>query len=235
MTVFPVVTHRWDVSTSEAAEIQRDLKRKLVIQPLERTPAVVAGVDVSVRHGRARSAIVLLSLPELEPIEAVTAEAPTPFPYVPSLLAFREGPVILDALGRLETRPDVLVFDAHGYAHPRRMGLATHLGILLDLPAVGCAKSCLCGTYQEPDEKRGSWTPLRSDDEVIGAVVRTRDGVKPIFVSIGHRVDLPSAVSLVLACAPRYRLPETTRWADRLARGAKVPQTRIPTNDWMPL
>jgi deoxyribonuclease V len=148
------------------------------------------------------------------------------FPYVPGLLVFREGPVVMKALRRLTERPDVLIFDAHGLAHPRRMGLATHLGILLDTPSVGCAKSRLCGTYTEPGPTRGCWTRLWDDEEVIGAVVRTRDGVKPVFVSIGHRVSLGSAIELVLECAPRLRLPETTRWAHRLADGAYL---QLPT------
>ena len=222
MTVTPVLTHDWDVSTAAAKEIQSRLRPRLLVQPPERVPEVVAGIDVSVRGGQARSAVVLLSLPGLEPIEAVTAERASPFPYVPGLLAFREGPVSLDALAKLRTTFDVLIFDAHGVAHPRRIGLATHLGILLDRPSVGCAKSRLCGTYDEPSEQRGSWSRLRDGDEVIGAVVRTQTGVNPVFVSIGHRVDLASAVSLVLACTPRYRLPETTRWADHLAGGGTL-------------
>jgi deoxyribonuclease V len=189
------------------------------VQPLDHQPEIVAGVDVSVKDGRARAAVVLLSYPDLVPLQAVTAERPVSFPYVPGLLTFREGLVTLAALEQLMDQPDVLIFDAQGLAHPRRMGLATHLGVLLDRPTVGCAKSRLCGEYQEPGEQKGSWTPLVDGDEVVGAVVRTRDGVKPVFVSIGHRVDLETAVSLVLNCAPRYRLPETTRWAHRVAGG----------------
>jgi deoxyribonuclease V len=136
---------------------------------------------------------------------------------------------VLAALERLERRPDVLMFDAQGWAHPRRMGLATHLGILLDVPAVGCAKSRLCGTHGAPDEQKGSWVPLMDGDEVIGAVVRTRDRVQPVFVSIGHRVDLETSVSLVLGCATRYRLPEPTRWAHRVAGGESLPQSHQPT------
>lgn len=224
MTPEPVIDHPWHVSPAEAVEIQRGLRRHVVVRPLQRQPEVVGGVDVSVKGGRARSAVVLLSWPDLEPIEAVTAERPASFPYVPGLLAFREGPVVLAALEDLAVSPDVLIFDAHGFAHPRRMGLATHLGVLLDLPSVGCAKSRLCGEYSQPDQTKGSWTPLREGDEVIGAVVRTRDRVSPVFVSVGHRVDLSGAISLVLRCAPRYRLPETTRWAHRLAGGQQLPQ-----------
>jgi deoxyribonuclease V len=186
-------------------------------------------VDVSVRDRQARSAVVLLSFPELEPFEAATAERPATFPYVPGLLAFREGPVVLEALRRLTERPDLLVFDAQGLAHPRRMGLATHMGVLLDMPSVGCAKSRLCGEYTEPDAKKGSWTRLWHSDEVIGAVVRTRDNVKPVFVSIGHRVSLEMAIELVVDCAPNYRLPETTRWAHRVAGGTPLPRASQPT------
>jgi deoxyribonuclease V len=145
------------------------------------------------------------------------------FPYVPGLLAFREGPVVLAALARLKDRPDVLIFDAHGLAHPRRMGLASHLGILLDTPAVGCAKSRLVGLHEEPDESKGGWTPLVHEEEVIGAVVRTRDRVRPVYVSIGHRVDLETAISLTLGCTSRYRLPEPIRWAHRVAGGKPLP------------
>lgn len=223
MTAVPVRTHAWDVPTERAREIQRDLRQHLVMKPLDESPEVVAGVDVSVKRGQARSAVVLLSMPELEPLEAATASRPADFPYVPGLLAFREGPVILDALEKLTTSPDVLIFDAHGLAHPLRFGLACHLGVLLDLPAVGCAKSILCGDHGELGAAKGNWVPLVDGDEVIGAAVRTRDEVSPVYVSIGHRFDLASAVDLVLSCAPRYRLPETTRWAHRVAGGASLP------------
>ncbi len=228
MTLSPVRTHPWRVSPERARGIQRDLREHVIVEPLQPSPQIVAGVDVSVREGTSRAAVVLLSLPSLEPLEAVTVTRPVTFPYVPGLLAFREGPVTLDALEKLTTIPDVLIFDAHGLAHPRRLGLATHLGVLIDVPSVGCAKSRLCGTYREPGEERGSWAHLydenaQGDREVIGAVVRTRDEVNPVFVSIGHRVDLDSAISLVLRCAPRYRLPETTRWAHRVAGGETLP------------
>jgi deoxyribonuclease V len=205
----------------------------MIVEPLQPSPQVVAGVDVSVKGDESRAAVVLLSLPSLKPLEAVTASRPIAFPYVPGLLAFREGPVTLDALEKLTTAPDVLIFDAHGLAHPRRLGLATHLGVLLDVPSVGCAKSRLCGSYREPGEERGSWSHLYDEEthgnrDVIGAVVRTRAGVNPVFVSIGHRVDLDSAISLVLRCAPRYRLPETTRWAHRVAGGDTLPGADRP-------
>jgi len=229
MTVEPIFTHAWDISPAEAQEIQRQLRGRVLVEPLDHQPEIIAGVDVSVKSEQARAAVVLLSYPDLVPFQATTAEMPLSFPYVPGLLAFREGPVTLAALEQLEDRPDVLMFDAQGLAHPRRMGLATHLGVLLDTPAVGCAKSRLCGAYMEPNEQKGSWTPLIDRGEVIGAVVRTRDGVRPVFVSTGHRVDLKAAVALVLDCATRYRLPEPTRWAHRVAGGEPLPPTRQPT------
>lgn len=222
----PVYTHAWNVSSSEARRIQHELRTRLLVQPLARRPEVIAGVDVGVKTGQARAAVVLFSYPDLVPLQAVTAEMPVSFPYVPGLLAFREGPAVLAALEKLADRPDVLMFDAQGVAHPRRMGLATHLGVLLDMPAVGCAKSRLCGVLVEPGEKKGSWAPLMDGDELIGAVVRTRSGVRPVFVSIGHRVDLETAISLVLGCATRYRLPEPTRWAHRVAGGESLPTAR---------
>lgn len=224
MCIEPVISHSWDVSPDEAKRIQRELRGQVVVEPLDEQLQLVAGVDVSVKDGQARAAVVLLSFPDLEPVQAEIAERSATFPYMPGLLAFREGPVVLEAFRALEKRPDVIIFDAHGRAHPRRMGLATHLGVLLDLPALGCAKSRLCGEHSEPDEEKGSWTPLCDGEEVIGAVLRTRDNVKPVFVSVGYRVDLESAVSLVLDCAPRYRLPETTRWAHGVAGGESLPQ-----------
>lgn len=228
MAARPVLAHPWDVSPAEARDIQHQLRERVLVQPLGHRPESVAGVDVSIRGGQARAAVVLLTYPGLVPFRSVTAEMVASFPYVPGLLAFREGPVVLAALERLADWPDVLMFDAQGLAHPRRMGLAAHLGVLLDMPAVGCAKSRLCGVYAEPEEQKGSWTPLTDGNQVIGAVVRTRDGVRPVFVSVGHRVDLEAAVSLVLDCAIKYRLPEPTRWAHRVAGGQPLPVARRP-------
>jgi deoxyribonuclease V len=228
MAVRPVFTHPWDVSPAEARTIQNQLRERVCVQPLDNLPQVVAGVDVSVKDGVAKAAVVLLSYPDLAPFQAATATRPVSFPYVPGLLAFREGPVVFAALEQLTSDPDVLMFDAQGMAHPRRMGLATHLGILLDMPAVGCAKSRLCGRDVVPGEERGSWLPLVDGGEVIGAIVRTRSRVRPVYVSIGHQLDLEAAVSLVLGCAAKYRLPEPTRWAHRVAGGAPFPTNRWP-------
>ncbi len=219
--------HKWDLSPKEAIRIQRELARCLVLSWDGRKVSSVAGVDVSVKAARARAAIVVLHYPDLEPIEGVTAEADAAYPYVPGLLTFREGPVILAAWERLTSKPDLLVFDGQGIAHPRRMGLAAHVGLWLDRPSVGVAKSRLYGTYEPPGPNRGDSTCLRDErnpERIIGSVLRTRSGVKPVFVSPGHRIDVEHASEFALACCTRYRLPETTRWAHRVAGGAPLPR-----------
>ncbi|MGB9593434.1 MAG: deoxyribonuclease V [Anaerolineae bacterium] len=201
----------------QAAEEQRQLACRAVLCPLPHPPATVAGLDVGIRNGMACAAVVVLSYPDLRAVAWSVARAPVSFPYIPGLLAYREIPVALAALRQLDIAPDVLMCDGQGIAHPRRMGIATHLGILLNHPTVGCAKSRLWGTHALVGESRGAWQPLQDGRDVIGAALRTRTGVKPVYVSPGHRADLDSAVRLVLACAPRYRLPEPTRLAHLLA------------------
>jgi len=213
----PVVSHAWDLSPREAVALQRNLAGRIERRDRLDPVSLVAGIDVSVRGDLARSAVVVLRLPELDVVEQVLAERPVTFPYIPGLLSFREAPVILDALERLESTPQVLMFDGQGIAHPRRLGIASHLGVVLDYPSIGCAKSRLTGAYTDPAPQRGSHTVLHDGEEVIGAVVRTRDRVKPVFVSLGHRVSLETAVELVLRCGGGYRLPEPTRRADRAA------------------
>jgi deoxyribonuclease V len=218
--------HRWDLSPKEAVRIQRELSPRLVLAWDGREVASVAGVDVSVKGGRARAAIVVLRFPDLEPIEGATAEADVAFPYVPGLLTFREGPVILGAWERLRSKPDLLLFDGQGIAHPRRMGLAAHVGLWLNRPSVGVAKSRLYGVHEPPGPDRGDASDLydeRDPARIIGTVLRTRSGVKPVFVSPGHRIDAEHAVEFAFACCTRYRLPETTRWAHRVAGGAQLP------------
>jgi deoxyribonuclease V len=178
---------------------------------------LVAGVDVSFKDGRARAAVAVLSFPALELVDQALASAPVSFPYVPGLLSFREVPPVLEALSRLRLHPDLLLCDGQGIAHPRRCGLASHLGLLSGIPSIGVAKSRLVGEHGPVSEEKGAWNPLVDRGEPIGAVLRTRSGVAPLFVSIGHRVSLGTAIRYVLACSPRYRLPETTRWAHRLA------------------
>jgi deoxyribonuclease V len=209
--------HEWDVGPEQAVAIQKRLR------PLVRREnalafdkiRTIAGVDAAYKDG-AQAAVVLLSFPALQMLEQVTAHRDVVFPYVPGLLSFREAPVALDALAKLSTPPDVLLCDAQGIAHPRRLGLASHLGVYLDRPSIGCAKSRLVGTYDEPGPDIGGRSPLRHRGELVGMVVRTKPRTNPVFVSIGHKVDLETAVAVVLACLRGYRLPEPTRLADKL-------------------
>lgn len=211
--------HPWDVSPDEAVAIQKRLRAELAQgEPITLDQIhTVAGVDASYRE-IGRAAIAVFSFPDLALIEEVTAMREAPFPYIPGLLAFREGPVALAAYERLTIQPDLLIFDAHGYAHPRRMGLASHLGVYLDRPSIGCAKSRLTGAYEEPGPEPGAWSSLVSRGEEIGRVVRTKARTKPIFVSVGYRITLPLAVEVVLRCVRGYRLPEPTRIADKLTK-----------------
>lgn len=181
---------------------------------------LVAGADLAYRpDGRwAWAAVVLVELPEGRLVESATAAGRPRFPYVPGYLTFREGPLLLAAFRRLRRRPDLCLFDGQGLAHPRRFGLACHVGVLAGIPAIGVAKSRLVGSFAEPGPERGARSALLDRGEVIGAVLRTRPGVRPLFVSVGHRVSLESAVRLVLAVTGRYRLPEPCRLADRLSR-----------------
>lgn len=218
--------HRWDLSPKEAIRVQRELAGHLVLSWDGRDVSTVAGIDVSVKGGIARAAIVVLRYPDLEPIEGVTAEANATFPYVPGLLTFREGPVILNAWERLRSKPDLLLFDGQGIAHPREMGLAAHVGLWLDRPSVGVAKSRLYGMYEPPGPNRGDRADLldeKNPKQIVGSVLRTRNNVKPVFVSPGHRIDVEHATAFTLACCTRYRLPETTRWAHHTAGGGKPP------------
>lgn len=219
------ISHPWDLSVEEAKALQARLAAQ-VIPELTFDPATVrtiAGIDVGFHEKVARAAVVVLDFPSLEPLDWACAEMPITFPYVPGLLAFREGPSVLAALEQLSTRPDLLIFDAQGRAHPRRLGLASHLGVILDQPSIGCAKSRLIGAHDQPGDAVGDWTPLYDGEEMVGAVLRTRAGVQPIYVSIGHRIDLPTAVELVLRCIRHHRLPETTRYAHQVAAGEELP------------
>lgn len=213
--------HPWDVTPREAVIIQERLRGLVVREDCFSPPRRVAGIDVGFEEmGQvSRAAVVVLAFPSLTLLDQAIARRPTPFPYVPGLLSFREIPVVLDALERLCQQPDLLLCDGQGTAHPRRFGLACHLGLLCDLPSIGVAKTRLTGCYQEPGPDRGAWSPLFADGELIGAVLRTRASVKPLFVSVGHRIGLETAIHTVLTCTPRYRFPETTRLAHRLASG----------------
>ncbi len=216
--------HAWNVSTREAGTIQRDLAGAVVrSRCLFQPPRYVGGVDMSVDriHGLGRAAVVVLSFPQLELVEVRTAEGALTWPYVPGFLSFREMPLILAAFETVGTAPDIVLVDGQGIAHPRRLGIASHLGLFLDLPTVGCAKSLLCGTHPELGNERGDTANIVHQGETVGIAVRTRRGVKPVYVSVGHKCGFADAVESVLHCTSRYRLPEPTRLA-HLAAGGKL-------------
>jgi deoxyribonuclease V len=202
---------------AEAAEIQERLRGRVLAEDDFGVVRTVAGVDAAIGADRVVAAVVVLSFPALGVIDAATAERPLEFPYVPGLLAFREMPAIRDAFARLEARPDLVFVDGHGYAHPRRFGIACMLGVELDLPAIGIGKSLLVGAHRAPGGLRGSRAALRDGGELIGYALRTRDGVRPVYVSVGHRIGLASALELTLRTCRRYRLPEPIREAHQLA------------------
>ncbi len=217
-------SHSWDLTPSAAIALQKELRGEIIVdRPLDLEKVrLIAGVDVSVKNNVSQAAVVVATFPELEPVETALARQPTPFPYVPGLLTFREGPVLEKAFAELSCTPDVFLFDGIGYAHPRRMGIVSHMGLLLQRPAVGCAKTRLCGSHDPVPDEKGAWTPLVDRGEEIGAVVRTRAGVAPVIVSAGHLADLSSSIELVLRCCPKYRLPEPIRMAHKAA-GAFTP------------
>jgi deoxyribonuclease V len=213
--------HSWQVSPAEALDLQLRLASLVSRSNGVATPHFIAGVDISVNRaqGVATGAVVVLNYPELRLVEAQVVAGEVTFPYVPGLLSFREAPLTLAACERLEITPDLFLIDGQGLAHPRRMGLASHLGLFLDTPTIGCAKSRLCGSHRVPGEQPGSYAELVDRDETIGVALRTKPGTKPVYVSIGHRVDLEAAIYWVMECCRGYRLPEPTRLAHLAAGG----------------
>jgi len=209
--------HRWDVGYAEARRLQSEMARRVRLRDEPRPPAIIAGVDVAFdRDGRrALACAVSFTFPGLVELECSDGQAPLLFPYVPGLLSFREGPAVLDALEGLRHRPDLLIFDGQGIAHPRRFGLAAHPGVVTDVPSIGAAKRRLVGEHGPVGAARGSTASLLLDGEEVGRVVRTRTDVRPLYVSPGHRTTVAGAAALVLACCTRFRLPEPTRAADR--------------------
>jgi deoxyribonuclease V len=217
-----VAPHPWQVSTTEAKGIQQELREKISFRADFDEVRRVAGVDVGMEGEVAKGAVVVLSYPALEPVEQSVAREPATMPYVPGLLAFREAPAILAACEKLTIEPDLFIFDGQGIAHPRRMGIASHVGVILDKPSIGCAKSRLWGKHHEPAAQAGSYVYLYDGEDVIGAVLRTRDNVNPVYVSIGHRIDLETAIEYVLGCCKKYKLPEPIRYAHRVASGGQL-------------
>jgi deoxyribonuclease V len=212
--------HRWDLTPSEAIALQKELAPQIDTStplPLDDLQ-LVGGIDVSVKENVSQAAIVVLTYPALEVIERVNASIPTPFPYIPRLLSFREGAVIIDALRQLKHAPDVFIVDGQGIAHPRHIGIASHIGLWIDVPTVGCGKTRLTGTHEPVPPEKGAWSPLMHHGEVIGAALRTRDNVAPVYISVGHRATLDTARELVMRCVTRYRLPEPIRAAHNAAK-----------------
>jgi deoxyribonuclease V len=211
--------HDWNVTPAQAVGLQKQLAGQVVDNRPINVDAVrlVAGVDVSVKSYVSQAAVVILTFPGLEVVETRLARQPTPFPYISGLLSFREGPVLEEAFALVSHEPDVLLFDGMGRAHPRRIGIASHMGLWLQKPTIGCGKTLLSGVYAEPPQARGAYTALLDGGEVIGAIVRTRPNTKPVFISVGHLADLESAVELVMRCTGKYRLPEPIRAAHAAA------------------
>jgi deoxyribonuclease V len=208
--------HEWKLNPKQGCILQEKLAGRVKCKPLAKSIALVAGADVAFSrdHERFFATVVVLTFPGLEIVEEVSAWVRPTFPYVPGLLSFREGPVLVQAFLKVKSIPDVVMFDGQGIAHPRRLGMAAHMGLWLGVPTVGCAKSRLVGKHEDPGRRKGQSAPLLDKNEKIGVVLRTRDGVKPVYVSPGHLADFETSTKLVLRCCTKYRLPEPTRLAD---------------------
>jgi deoxyribonuclease V len=215
--------HDWDLSYSQARELQSSLAGRVEFKAVRKRVKLAAGIDCALSgppgsfRGRGAkriyAVVVVLRLPDFELLETTNAEAELTFPYIPGLLSFREAPVCIEAVKKLRNKPDVFIIDGQGIAHPRRLGIAAHLGIFFDTPTIGCAKSRLIGEYEEPPPQKGTYSPLIDQEEIIGGVLRTRDNVKPVFVSVGNKCRLEDAIGITLGCTTKYRLPEPTRLA----------------------
>lgn len=216
----PVFEHPWDLSEAEALILQQELAKKVIIEDNLNDIKYVAGVDVAYddKNDLQIAAVVVLNSNTLDVVETSVAEDVSHFPYIPGLFSFRELPSLSKALVKLKTTPDLVVCDGQGIAHPRRFGLACHLGILFDVPTIGCGKTRLHGQSEEPGLKRGDTAPLMDNEEIIGNVLRTQDNVRPVYVSVGHRISLKTACDWIIRLSPNYRLPETTRHADHAVR-----------------
>ena len=216
--------HGWNLSYTQAAQMQRKLAGKVQFTPIRKEPKLVAGLDCAFSKDAQTiiACVLVLKLPRFEHVETAVASQHVSFPYIPGLLSFREAPVCIAAVEKLKTEPDIFIIDGQGIAHPRRLGLAAHLGLFFDKPTIGCAKSRLTGTYEEPPLEKGAYRLLKDQDAAIGAVVRTRTNAKPVFVSVGNKCRLEDAIRITLACTSKYRLPEPTRLAHQMVGKAKT-------------
>jgi len=218
--------HPWTLTPDQAIALQKEMRSRLLLTWDDRPVAAVGGVDVSIKGETARAAIVILRYPDLAPLTSATADVPLTFPYIPGLLAFREIPAILAAWDKLTPKPDLVMVDGQGIAHPRGMGIASHLGLWIECPTIGVAKSRLYGAHVEPGPGKGDRALLydeRDPKRVIGAVLRTRPGTTPLYISPGHLIDLEHSIRFVLDCVTQYRLPEPTRWAHNVGAGRQLP------------
>jgi deoxyribonuclease V len=216
--------HEWDLSCKEAIEIQRQLASQVRFTAMKKRPKIIAGLDCAFSKNGEQifASAVVIDLSDFSIIETATASRKVDFPYIPGLLSFREAPACIDAIEKLKNTPDCLIVDGQGIAHPRQLGIASHIGLLIEKPTIGCAKSRLIGTFEEPGNKKGSYCPLVDSDETIGVVLRTRTDVKPVFVSVGHKCMLEDAISIILECTTKYRIPEPSRLAHQLVGQAKL-------------
>lgn len=221
MTYNPL--HSWDVTPTEAVALQQQMRQQIRIEPLSAPAQTIAGCDISFNkyEETVYAGIVVLNLADLSVVEEVGVVSQATFPYVPGLLSFREAPALLEAWEQLQTLPDVVMFDGMGIAHPRRIGIASHIGLFIERPSFGCGKSVLVGKYDEPAPERGNWSPMKQYGEVIGAALRTKNRVNPVYISPGHLIDLPTAIELTLATNGGYRIPEPTRRAHNLVNALR--------------
>jgi deoxyribonuclease V len=215
----------WPGTIQEAKAVQLALKDRVRIIPLRKEPKFIAGVDAAFLENKVIGVACIFKYPELTHEEDAFAVTDIPFPYVPGFLSFREGPAIIKALKVLKIKPDIILVDGQGIAHPKAMGIASHLGVILDIPTIGCAKSRLVGEYKEPGSKKGEWAPLNFHSGIVGAVLRTRDNVRPLFVSPGNKIDLVGSIDVVLHCIDKYRIPEPLRRADSLSKKLRKEST----------
>ena len=229
--------HPWHVTPAEGTGIQNELRKRVVLQNGFSRVDMVAGADMSIetKSNEGFAGVIVYTFPELNEVERRHAHCRLAFPYIPGLLAFREAPVLLEAFAKLENEPDVIVFDGQGIAHPRGLGIATHMGIILDKPTIGCAKSRLVGSFEEPGSEVGNYSPLVFGGSTVGAVLRTKKKVNPIFVSPGHKIDLETCVKILLQCNDGYRIPKPTRQADHFVGEIKRSPSSVPDSSQLSL
>lgn len=216
-----MIRNLWPDNISEAKKIQDVLIKKVKIILLKKTPEIIAGVDAASAGDKIVAVATLYKYPELKHLQDTFSIEKIRFPYIPGMLSFREGHAIVNALKKLKTKPDLILFDGQGIAHPKKIGIASHIGVILNIPTIGCAKSRLVGEYEDPDIKKGSWTYLYYKGIKVGAVLRTQSNVKPVFVSPGHLIDIDSSIEIVMKCIYKYRIPEPLRRADHLSKKYK--------------